>query len=77
VGGSEQYGLTIKRTSDRFAGDPAATKNNDSICHPDHFLRVVANENDGESLSRQVRDDAMDFCLGADVNAARRFVEEE
>ena len=31
------------------------------VGHPDYFLRVVADENDGESLSRQVRDDAMDL----------------
>ena len=48
VSGSEQYRLAIKRTADRFGGDTTAAKDDDSVGHPDHFLRVVANENDGD-----------------------------
>jgi hypothetical protein len=51
--------------------DPAPSKNNDSIRHPDYLLRVVANEDNGDSLGRQIGDEAMDFRLCSDVNTSR------
>ena len=61
VSGREQYRLTVKRSPDGFGGDPTAAKDDDPISHPDYFLRVVANEDNRDPLSRQVGDDPMDF----------------
>ena len=77
VSGSEQYRLTVERSTDGFGGDTAATEDDDPISHPDDLLRIVANQNNRDPLGRQVGDDAMDFRLCPDVNTSRRFVKNE
>src|SRR5258708_5199499 len=77
VSGSEQYRLTIERSTGGFSGDMPAAEDNDSIGHPDHLPRIVANEDNSEPLSCQMGDDSMDFRLGPDVNTSRRFVKDE
>ena len=57
--------------------DAAAAKDQDAIGHRHHLLGIVADQDDGDPLGRQMRDDAVDLRLGADVDAARRLVEDE
>ena len=73
MSGSKQYRLTIERSADRFGGDTPAAKDDDPIGHPNDFLRIVADQDDGHSLGRQLGNDAMDFRLGPDINASRRL----
>ncbi len=55
----------------------AAPEDQDAVGHRHHLLGVVADQDDGDSLGREMRDDAVNFGLGADVDAARRLVEDE
>ena len=73
----KQDDLTIERSAIRFGGDTPAAKDDDPVGHTNHFLRIVADEDDGHSLGCQLRNSTMDFGLGPDVNTARRLIENE
>jgi hypothetical protein len=62
----------------RELGDqPPRAQNEDPIRHREHLRRVVADQDDGHTLRREMRDDAMDLRLGSNINAARRLVQDQ
>lgn len=61
----------------QFARDRAAAQDDDAVGALDEFLDVGGDEQDGEALAGEVVDEALDLGLGADVDAAGGFVEQQ
>ena len=57
--------------------DAAAAEHQDAVGHGDQLAGIVADQDDRHALGRQLRNDAVDLGLGADVDAARRLVEDQ
>ena len=47
------------------------------IAHIDNLRQLRGNHDDGLSLARKLGNEMVNFLLGADVNAARRFIENQ
>ncbi len=56
---------------------PALAHHHDAVGQRQHFRQVGRDRDDRHALARQLMDDRMHLCLGADVDAARRLVEDE
>src|ERR1700710_225473 len=52
-------------------------ENDDAIAEADDFGQLRADDDDRQALARELTDDAIDLHLGADIDAARRFVEDQ
>ena len=59
------------------AANLAAAHDHDAVGHADQLLDLGGDEQHGRALGDQLVDDLVDLVLGADVDAARRLVEDE
>src|SRR4051794_1957754 len=57
--------------------DPALVQDEDAIRHREDLGQVARDEQDRETRRGEVRDDPVDLHLRADVDAARRLVEDQ
>ncbi len=69
--------LLIESIARELRDQPSGAQNEDPVRHRDHLGCVVADQDDGHALRREMRDDAMDLGLGADIDAARRLVQDQ
>ena len=60
-----------------LAGDPPLAHHQNAVAHADQFGQFGRDDDDADAAARQVAQDAVDFGLGADIDAARRLVEED
>ena len=60
-----------------LAGDPALVQHQDAVADADQFRQFRRNRDDADALVGEVAQDRVDLRLGADVDAARRLVDEE
>jgi hypothetical protein len=58
-------------------GDPAFMHDHDAVAHAENLGHLRRDHHHGDAPARDFGDEAVDFCLGADIDAARRFVEDE
>ena len=61
----------------QLAGDPAVLHHVDAIREAEDLRQLGADEHDPQPLVGEIINQAVDFGLGADVNAARRLVEDQ
>jgi hypothetical protein len=73
----EQDRLAIERGTRHLGRNATAAKHDDTIGHGHHLLGVIADEDDGFALSSEVRDDPMNFRLGADIDPPCRLIEDD
>ena len=60
-----------------FAGDAAAGHDQHAVGEADQLRHLRGDQHDGDAARRQLVDQPVDLGLGADVDAARRLVEDE
>lgn len=65
------------RVAREFARHRAAAQDDDAVGALDEFFDVGGDEQDGEALPGEFVDEALDLGLGADVDAAGGFVEQQ
>ena len=61
----------------QFGGDPASRHDEHAVGEPDQFRHLRRDQDDTDAACRQLVDQPVDLGLGADVDAARRLVEDE
>ena len=77
MGRGEQHRFLIEGFAHELGHDASAAKDQDAIGHRAHLRGIVADQDDGDSLGREMRDDAVDLRLRPDVDAAGRLVEDQ
>ena len=60
-----------------LAGDPALVQHQDAVADADQLRQLRRDRDDADALVGEVAQDGVDLRLGADVDAARRLVDEE
>ena len=70
-------GVARQRAAGEFADDQPLRHDQDAVAKIRQFLRVGGDDEDRHALARQPANELMDFRAGADIDAARRFVENE
>ena len=63
--------------SRELAGELALVHDQDAVAHAEDFFQVAGDHQDGDALLGELVHEGVDFALGADVDAARRLVEDE
>src|SRR5436190_16946649 len=58
-------------------GHPPLVDDHDAIAHAENLRHLRRDHHDGDPLAGELAYEAMDLRLGADVDAARRLVEDE
>ena len=58
-------------------GDRALVHNDDAIAHGQYLRQIRRDHHDRHALARELAEQRMDFRLGADIDAARRLVDDE
>ena len=61
----------------RNAGDLALVHDHDPVAHAQHLRHLGRDHQHGDALAGQLGDQPMDLGLGADVDAARRLVQDQ
>ena len=73
-----QYRLAVELPpASNAAADLAVAHDQDAVAHPDQLLDLRGDHQDAGAFGGQAVDDLVDLVLGADVDAARRLVEDE
>ena len=60
-----------------LAGDAPLAHDQHAVADADQFGQLGRDDDDADAVARQVAQDAVDLGLGADIDAARRLVEED
>src|SRR3984957_6282502 len=60
-----------------FAGDAALAHRHDAIRHRENFRKLRRNDDDRDALLRHVDEEIVDLDFRANVDASRRFVDDE
>ena len=68
--------LFVRLAARQFARDPPLPHHDDPVRHAEHFRQFRRNHHDRAAAFGQLIDHVIDFVLRADVDAARRFVED-
>ena len=71
----QQDGVFADIVNAELADQVTFAQNQNAACETDDFRQVAREQNDGMSFFRILQDRVMDDLFGADVDAARRFVE--
>lgn len=73
------HDVLLRRVRDvrDLARDPALVHDENAIAHAHHLGQLRADHQNGFALGGQFIDQQINFIFGADVNAARRFIEND
>ena len=61
----------------QFSGDLTFVDNEDAVAHADNFRQFGGDHDDGDALRGQFVHEIVDVALGADVDAACRFIHDD
>src|SRR6185437_14223107 len=75
--GGEVHDLLLRRAGGQKAGEPAFAHHCDAVAQPQDFGQLGGNDDDGAALICQRVEQLVNLVLGADVDAARGFVEDQ
>ena len=70
-------GLFAQLSRSRLAGDPPLAHHQHAVGEPQDLGQLGGDHDDGAALGGQLLDQGVDLGLGADVDAARRLVEQQ
>ena len=70
-------GLKVDVGAGEFADEGAVAQHRDAIADGDEFLKLRGGDEHGEALGGEAADQRHDLGMGADVDAARRLVQDE
>ena len=70
-------GLFAQVLALELSGDPSLAHNQDAICEPEDLGQLGRDDDHRFALGGEALDQSVDFRLGADIDAARRLVEQE
>src|SRR5271165_5548741 len=74
--GGRQH-LMLVRAAGEFRDGSTAPEHDDPVAKADEFGHLARGDEDPEALSRELANPGVDFPLRADVDAARRLVEQQ
>src|SRR5471032_2505069 len=72
-----QHRAFVQRTARVLAASFAVAHDDDTVAHAQHFRQLGRNEQDSHPLAAQGRHIVHDLLLGAHVDAARRFIQDQ